>query len=112
MARLLPGLADIIRAVVARMRRTYGASEIERVLLGEELAADLGVRRFLEDSARQVHVQGASAENAVSSANLLGMHIEYACNFELHRRKTFWVEEGLAWMFSRTNLDIVGDALR
>jgi len=112
MARLVPGLADIIRAVVARMRRTYGASEIERVLLGEELATDLGVRRFLEESARQVHAQGASAENAVSSANLLGMHIEYACNFELHRRKTFWVEEGLAWMLSRTNLDIVGDALR
>ena len=112
MARLVPGLADIIRAVVARMRRTYGASEIERVLLGEELAADLGVRRFLEDSARQIHAQGASAENAVSSANLLGMHIEYACNFELHRRKIFWVEEGLVWMLSRTNLDIVGDALR
>ena len=112
MERLVPGLADVARAVAARMRRRYGADEIERVLSSEELATDLGVQRFLEEITRKLHAQGASAENAVTSANLLGMHIEYACNFELHRRKTFWVEEGLAWMLSRTNLDIVGDALR
>ena len=112
MERLVSGLAEVIRAVAARMRRTYGADEIERVLSAEALTANLEVRRFLEESAREFHALGASAENALSSADLLGLHIEYACNFELYRRKTFCVDEGLAWMLSRTNLDIVGDALR
>lgn len=37
--------------------------------------------------------------------------MHYAINFELHRRKVFWVDESLAWMLLNTNLDIEGRAL-
>jgi hypothetical protein len=33
-------------------------------------------------------------------------------NFELHRRKSFWVDEALAYMLDRTDLDVVGRELR
>ena len=46
MERLVPGLADVARAVAASMRCRYGADEIERVLSSEELATDLGIQRF------------------------------------------------------------------
>jgi hypothetical protein len=43
---------------------------------------------------------------------LLGVHLLYLVNFELHGRKIFWVDEALAWMLSETELDIVGRCLR
>lgn len=33
-------------------------------------------------------------------------------NFELHRRKAFWVDESLAFMLARTDIDADGSALR
>lgn len=44
-------------------------------------------------------------------AYALMAHMHYALNFELHRRKVFWVDESLAWMLANTSLDIDGAAL-
>jgi hypothetical protein len=33
-------------------------------------------------------------------------------NFDLHRRKSFWVDESLAYMLANTDLDVVGRELR
>ena len=59
-------------------------------------AAD--VRRFHD---------GYAAEGAV-----LASWTFILANFELHLRKIFWVDEGLAWMLGATGLDVTGDALR
>jgi hypothetical protein len=36
----------------------------------------------------------------------------WTVNFELHRRKTFWVHESLAYLLAQTDLDVVGQELR
>ena len=45
-------------------------------------------------------------------ADILTAHIELIINFELHRRKTFWVDESLAYMLAKTDLDVPGSDLR
>jgi hypothetical protein len=39
-------------------------------------------------------------------------HLCQAVNYELHRRKTFWVDEALAWMLLETDLDVPGEIIR
>lgn len=56
--------------------------------------------------------RGATREEAVEAANFLGNYTFPLLNFELHRRKLFWVETSLAFMLSQTRLDIEGSALK
>jgi hypothetical protein len=51
------------------------------------------------------------AETAANEAALAGAQLELMSNFELHRRKVFWVDEALAWMLGATRLDIRSEAL-
>ena len=51
---------------------------------------------------------GGVTEAAAKDANLLASHVLYALNHELFHKKTFWVDEALAWMLMQTNLDIQG----
>jgi hypothetical protein len=44
--------------------------------------------------------------------DILTAYIELIINFELHRRKTFWVDESLAYMLAKTDLDVPGSDLR
>jgi hypothetical protein len=111
MARLVPGLAEVARGVAARIRRRADFG-LDTVVAQEDLTSDLSARRFLEEHARKALASGLTTSDAAEDANLLGVHLGYFANYELHHRKTFWIEEGLAWMLARTNLDIHGDALR
>ena len=108
MERLVPGLADVVQGVARRIRRRADFG-LETVVDETELRRDLSVRRFLETHARESVALGLTLEDAAEDADLLGIHLRCLCNFEIHRRKTFWVEESLSWMLARTNLDIAGD---
>ena len=37
--------------------------------------------------------------------DVLLTHLEFYCNYEMQRRKTFWVDESLAWMLAHTQVD-------
>ena len=111
MARLVPGL-DVLACEVADRTRSRRGFAVDTIVTREALQSDVGVRRFLLDHARRALASGLDEEDAAMDADLVGAHLEYLCNYELHRRKTFWVEDGLAWMLGQTNLDIVGEALR
>ena len=111
MERLVPGLLVVVQGVAGRVRHRAG-SGLETIVAETELLRDLSVRRFLETHATKSVASGLSPEAAAEDANLLGSHLHYLCNFEIHRRKTFWVEEGLSWMLARTNIDIAGERLR
>lgn len=39
-------------------------------------------------------------------------YLERVVNFDLHRRKAFWVDEALAFMLAQTHLDALGRELR
>lgn len=55
---------------------------------------------------------GYSREAAAHEAHTLASHVHYAANHELHHRKTFWVDETLAWALAQTELDVPGACLR
>ena len=39
-------------------------------------------------------------------------HLEFYCNYEMQRRKTFWVDESLAWMLAHTQVDAESSLFR
>ena len=56
--------------------------------------------------------RGATRAEAFLAADFLGNYTFPLLNFELHRRKLFWVDASLAWMLLQTRLDIEGAALK
>ncbi len=95
MAQMVDGFGDCARSVAARLRGPTG--EVAGTFTREQLAVDLDVRRFLRDA---------------GSDDALAKHLACAINFEVWRRKTFWVDESLAYLLARTDLDVLGRDLR
>jgi hypothetical protein len=87
--------ADLVRAVAERIRGAPDFDEVRTVLTPEAEAIELDVQRF-------VRGDGAAA----------APYLRTMINHELHRRKTFWVDEALAYMLDQTELDVVGGELR
>lgn len=109
MRQIFPSLGGLLERLASRYRQGDPAGTIAPERLAEEPA----VTAYLEDLARSlVADQLMPPAEAMESADFLGSHIFYMVNFEIHHRKTFWVEESLAWMFRQTRLDIEGECLR
>ena len=111
MSALIPGLRPTINEAVRMLRRGLGDDE-PGVIAHEALASLEPVERFVHAHARSMVEEGCSSQAAIAEADMLGMHIHYMVNLELHRRKLFWVDESLAWMLSQTRLDIQGEHVR
>jgi hypothetical protein len=97
------GFGECARSVAARLRGPTGA--VGGTFTGDQLALDLDVRRFLRDAERP------TAEGVGRDGDL-AQHLACVINFEVHRRKTFWVDESLAYLLARTDLDLLGRDLR
>jgi hypothetical protein len=100
-AEATPGWSELCRGVAARARVRAGFDDASSILAREELEADLDVRRVLKERS-----QGAEADDA------LARRLQVAVNYELHRRKTFWVDEALVYLLAQTDLDVPGQDLR
>lgn len=111
MERHVVGIGDVARGIANRFRKQPGF-DASTVITREDLATDLTLSGFVTRQALEAHRKGMNKEDAAAHGNLIGAHLEYMCNFELHRRKTFWVDEALAWMLDKTRLELVGDQLR
>jgi len=94
-AQTIAGAADLSRSVAARIRDASGFDEATTVLSADDEAVDLEIQRF-------VRAHGAAA----------APYLRLMVDFELYRRKTFWVAESLAYMLDQTELDVVGRELR
>jgi hypothetical protein len=107
----VPGLEEAVRRLAqsARTSPSFGESA---TVPGPRAAELPGFQDFVEDHARAVYRGGYQQAEAVHEANLLGHYVCFAVNFELHRRKVFWVDDALAWMLAQTTLDIEGRALK
>lgn len=68
------------------------------------------VTRFWLDAQGRLDGSHGSVEGERAARAHLALIHAYT-NYELHGRRTFWVEDGLAWMLSNTNLDIEGGFL-
>jgi hypothetical protein len=93
-ASAIEGSGELVRVIAERTRRdpSFGATSS---VAEPDVASDLEVQRF---------VRGPGAR----ALPYLPLMIE----FEVHRRKTFWVDEALAYTLDQTELDVVGRELR
>jgi hypothetical protein len=94
-AQTIAGTAELARGVAARLRATPGFDEATTALSADDAAVDLEIQRF---------VRAGRTEAAP--------YLRLMVDFELYRRKTFWVAESLAYMLAQTELDVVGRELR
>jgi hypothetical protein len=109
--RCLPGIEEAAIRIATEERRRPGFDP-ETVLDSAQLSDKLEFLRFVKDEARMAHRDGIDREAAAHHGDIVGAYLELMCNYELHRRKTFWVDESLAWMLGRTDLDVSGELLR
>lgn len=105
-AQLVPGSAELSRSVAEELRRQPGFDDASTVLSEEAARTRLELQRFLKD--RPV----ASTTGPQPAAQSLATHLRLMVNFDLHRRKSFWVDEALAYMLAQTELDVLGSELR
>ena len=62
--------------------------------------------------ARSLIDAGGDEDAAWAELDLLCVHAFYALSHALHRRKTFWIDESLAFMLAETRLDVRGEGLK
>ncbi|WP_419664257.1 hypothetical protein [Desulfosarcina variabilis] len=103
-AAMVSGLGPLCRGVAEQVRRQPGFDDASTLTTIEDIRMNLEIQRFLRDI-------GAQNPPPTSIENLTA-HMAYTINFELHRRKTFWVDDSLAYMLAKTNLEIPGSDLR
>jgi hypothetical protein len=108
---LVPGLREAVLAVSRRCRREplFGPATL---LDRDVLRSDREIRRLLERYETATDSSGIPRSNGPYIAWLLGHHLDYVCNYDVHYRKAFWVDERLAWMLAQTDLDLEGRQLR
>lgn len=107
LASVVPGLGELCSDVARHARRRPGFDDARTILTAGDIRANLEVWQFLRGRPPAVDA-GASGGAAAD----LEAHIRFIVNFELHRRKTFWVDESLAYMLANTELDVTGSELR
>ena len=114
-AEAMPGWADVCRSVAERVRRRSDFDDASSTAAREDLEVDLSVRRLLKDRPRQTSEAEEVVESgsgAVRDDDRLVDQLRCSVNYELHRRKTFWVDEALTFLLARTDFDVVGGDLR
>ncbi len=107
-AEMVPGSGELSRRVAEQLRREPGFEDAITVLREEGFRANLDLQRFLREWEGTHRPASAPADRPPALSPFLRVMV----NFELHRRKTFWVDESLAYMLDHTDLDIVGRELR
>ena len=109
--RHVPGIGEAARQIAARLRGRV-KERIADTLSHEELGDDEEFLAYCRGQGELERDGGASVAAAAEQATIVAAHLEYLVNFELHLRKTFWIDASLAWMLGETNLDVTADLLR
>jgi hypothetical protein len=92
-AQTMPGWAGLCGSVAERLRGRPGFDDACSTFSRAQLEAELDVQRFIK--AQQKHPQ-LEHDSAKQNSSGLACELHFTINFELHRRKTFWVDESLA----------------
>ncbi len=102
----LLGVGAMSRTLAERARQTPEFDDATTLLTVAALKGELEVQRFLRAPATL-----AATAPAMDEAWLLDWLLLLA-NFDLHRRKTFWVDESLAYALDHSDVDVLGGELR
>src|ERR1019366_7897981 len=95
-AERVPGSAEVSRAAAERLRKDAGFEDASTVLGEDELGADLELQRFLR-------VERVSANDSGGGGAVAAPYLRLMVNFDLHRRKVFWVDAALSYMLAHTD---------
>jgi hypothetical protein len=104
-AERVPGSAQMSHAVAERLRRDPAFEDASTVLGEDEFRADLELQRFLR-------LERGSANETGEEGAMAAPYLRLMVNFDLHRRKAFWVDAALSYMLEHTELDVAGGELR
>jgi hypothetical protein len=104
-AERVPGSAEASRDCAERARAMPSFSDTATTLGDEDLRRNLTLQRFLRRDRPSGNEVGQQESDAAP-------YIPLMVNFDLHRRKVFWVDAALSFMLENTDLDIAGRELR
>ena len=110
MGQVVRGFRSAVDNAVGRLRTSgWTGSEIlaPEVVLDRAHFAD-----YVRPIARSLIDAGADEDAVWADLDLLSVHAFYSLSHALHRRKTFWIDESLAFMLAETRLDVRGEGLR
>jgi len=107
---LVPGMRQAVARCAARLHTAAG--DAVPFPAPGALGDQPEVKELLQAHMRDRFRDGWSPGDAEFDADLLGAHVYYSLCHELAYRKTFWVDEALAWMLAETELDIRGGCLQ
>jgi hypothetical protein len=110
MGQIVFGFRKAIEDAAGRLRRS-GWSD-SQVVGPEELLERARFIEYLRPMGDALLDAGQDKAWVFGHLDLLSVHAFYALSHELHRRKTFWVDESLAFMLAHTRLDVRGEGLR
>ncbi|WP_170135647.1 YecA family protein [Nannocystis exedens] len=105
-----PGLKEAVAAIVGRI----GGEEkdrMQRTYSRDDLARDPAYRRYVLDGGISEALRRGDAA-PTDMAEQFAIPLELCCNFELHLRKVFWVDERLSWTLGVVDSRVAGDMLR
>jgi hypothetical protein len=108
-AALVPGSGELSRAVAEEIRRAPGFRDASTLMSVEAFSTHLALQRFVREHDPG---DGRPAGTAGQAPRPLAGLLHLMVNFELHRRKAFWVDESLAYTLDQTDLDVTGRELR
>jgi uncharacterized protein DUF1841 len=111
MYRRVPGLRVAVERAVRDMRQR-GWTESTLLDPLQLLDRSTTVGEFLKLHTAALMAAGWDSEAAINDGDLLSIHAFSILSYELHRKKTFWVDESLAFMLGHTRLDVLGEGLR
>ncbi|MCP4578238.1 MAG: hypothetical protein GY846_18360 [Deltaproteobacteria bacterium] len=111
MERLVDGIGDVARRIAAGYRNRDDFDDV-MILDRETLEMNPDFKRFVRKQTDLASEQGMDRPEAEGRGALLATHLEYMVNYELHLRKTFWVDPSLSYMLGHTQLDLAGDMLK
>ena len=109
MGAVVPGFREAIREAARRLRRDGWPGT--RVPTPKELLDAADVEPFFRVCGGRLLASGWDPDDALTELDTLSVHAFYALSYELHLRKTFWVDESLAFMLLHTRLDVRGEGL-
>ncbi len=111
MGRLVTGIRDVVRKIAAGYRANVNFDD-DMILDRESLEMNLDFQCFVRKQISLASEKGIDRQKAEEHGRLLASHLEYMINYELHFRKTFWVDPPLSYMLGHTQLDLASDMLK
>jgi hypothetical protein len=110
MYRLVVGFEEAIERAVEHLRR--GGWKETDILDPESLLRRANIEEYLFPLGHALMAMGWDKRSTMLELRLLSVHAFNVLSYQLHRRKTFWVDESLAFMLACTRLDVRGEGLR